>query len=172
LDPEYEGLRDTIFYQIFQNSLVMDSERDAVSYRSVLVQSKVFPVPTIYTLDGIRLRADGVFQSPSHDRLPSRLDYLFGEKSDFGARELRDLELELDMIAKMIECVKREREICLRREEIATEMSEMKSGIAEIERRYGEGGKSKRFRRASELIGEEEDCSPPSSPLEKRRKQF
>ncbi len=89
LPPESEFLRDTIFYSIFQKTLVMDTQRDAIQYYQRLHKEKNYSIPFIYTLDGFRVRGDGIVH-PAGDVLPP-LEYVFGEMSPMNLAEFKNI---------------------------------------------------------------------------------
>jgi hypothetical protein len=153
LHPKDEKLRDTIFYQIFQNSLLLDKETDAVIYRNLLIQNKIFPIPNLYSLDGVCLRGDGLFH-PTQDRLPGKLNYIFGEKSVTDLSEFRNLDRELNLIQEIKSFLQQENEICLQKSQRENAINELHEEIERIENRHGMK-RRKRIRKASELMYEE-----------------
>jgi hypothetical protein len=170
LHQKDEKLRDTIFYQIFQNSLLLETEVDATLYRNLLIQNKIFPIPTLYSLDGCCLRGDGLLSPTTHhqNHLPGKLNYIFGEKSLTDLTEFRNLDRELNLIQEMKLFLQQENEISFQKSQRENVMNELQEEIERIEMRYGMT-RRKKIRKASEIYyQEEEDCSPSQQSRKKK----
>merc|ERR1712000_505023 len=74
----HEGLRDSIFYHVFRGKILMDTDSDAWNYWNSLRTAPTTEMPTIYTLEGSRINANGIVLPG--DNAPKRLDYVFGEQ--------------------------------------------------------------------------------------------
>jgi hypothetical protein len=189
LPPRHESLRDTIFYQIFQNAILVETERDLVAYRSLLLQNKVFPLPNLYSLDGFRSRGDGLVHVPpsQQDRLPGsggsggRLDFVFGESSLTDLTDFRNLDRELAIIAEMKQWLCQEAGISSTRGAREVEIAEIRGEIERIESKYGTrvgtgtGSVSQhsKIKRVSEMMSDgdrDEDISPSERKRQRTRK--
>ena len=91
LDEEMEHLRDTIFYRIFQKSLLFDTFDTAIEYRNLLVKSKR-QAPPLYTRTGERIQADGIFNPGKGNRLPDKLNAQFGAQPDYSYEEFQSIQ--------------------------------------------------------------------------------
>ena len=79
LKPEYEYLRDTLFFNIFSTSILFDDMNAALDYRKYLVQNEIRP-PSMFTLQGTKLTSQAVLDPGPGGTKPDRLDYVFGEQ--------------------------------------------------------------------------------------------
>ena len=79
LEPANEHLRDTIFFNIFRNSILFDELHDALEYRRYLVRNKI-PPPKMYTLGGDVLDATAVLDPNPTSKLPVQQTFVFGEQ--------------------------------------------------------------------------------------------
>lgn len=128
------------------------------------MEENVFPLPTIYSLDGVRLRADGLQQES--DRFSGKLDYIFGENNATDLQEIRNLERELQIIADMKKLVQQENDLSKKIEKIESELSDIQSEINRIERKYGK----RNFRATFELMDEGDPSDAQSRKKQKSRK--
>ena len=78
LPASHEHLRDTIFYNLFHNSIIFDDFTNATAYRREIV-SHGMRVSNIYTLTGERIGSSGVFDPSSKNKLPRALPIVFGQ---------------------------------------------------------------------------------------------
>ncbi len=78
LEPDYEYLRDTLFYNIFGNAIMFDNFKDALEYRKTLVKANQRP-PTLFTLAGEKISQNAVLDPSGNARLPNHLEYVYGE---------------------------------------------------------------------------------------------
>lgn len=79
LKPDLESLRDTLFFNIFNNAILFDDMNSALDYRQYLVQNDIRP-PSMYTLQGTKVTSQAVLDPGPGGMKPSRLDYVFGEQ--------------------------------------------------------------------------------------------
>lgn len=78
LPAALEHLRDTVFYNIYKNSLLFDDVRTANVYRKTLLARKA-QVPTIFTRDGNKIGSEGVLNPrPGQGVLPPTLPSVYG----------------------------------------------------------------------------------------------
>ena len=90
MDPSPYDLRGTVFYNIFKDKIMMDSNKDAEKYIKNLVSERR-TIPTIYTLrEGKCYRGDGLVTA--EDTLPAKLDFVFGEPKGEEVLEVDTLE--------------------------------------------------------------------------------
>lgn len=90
IQEQMEYLRDTIFYSFFGKSILFDDMESATEYRSSLVERGISP-PIIYTMAGERILNSGILDPSKRGRLPSRLDYVFGQQSSTDSKEFKSL---------------------------------------------------------------------------------
>ena len=76
LDAKNEGLRDSLFFQIFKNALLFDDLDSAMDFRRSVIHRDQQP-PNLYTVDGHKVGTDGVLD-PNKGRRPTNLKNIFG----------------------------------------------------------------------------------------------
>lgn len=76
LDAKNEGLRDSLFFQIFKNAILFDDLDSAMEYRRAVIHRDSQP-PNLYTVCGQKVGTDGVLD-PNKGRRPANLKNVFG----------------------------------------------------------------------------------------------
>ena len=91
LPTDKEFLRDSVFYRIFKDIIVMDTYKHASKFWNSLVELPddlaLAEMPTIYTLDGTRIKSDGTLQLRKEGVNTADLSYAFGEMSPLQLEE-------------------------------------------------------------------------------------
>lgn len=104
LDEDNEHLRDSIFFSIFNTSILFDTMAHATQYRKYRIEQKL-TCAVLYSRKGERLDSNGLLDP--RDRLPERQDYVFGEQPMHSTREyaqeLQQTERERDALEAIIE---------------------------------------------------------------------
>jgi hypothetical protein len=86
----YHLLRRKLFHAIFRNKILMDTDKSAKRFIDHLVMQDASDIPIIYTLEGGRFSGDG-FSSPN-DRMPAKLDFVFGAPPSDGQGAVEDIK--------------------------------------------------------------------------------
>ena len=79
LSPENEHLRDTLFWDLLRNTILIDDFPSAIKYRREFIRENRSP-PSIYTMNGDRLDSTAVFL-PSTPFNEGTLSFVFGQLS-------------------------------------------------------------------------------------------
>jgi chromosome segregation ATPase len=99
LDPEHEYLRDTLFFAIFDRTLLFDTAESALSYQKKMIDSKQRP-PTIVTMEGDKFSPDGML-NPSA-KMPRKLPFVFGELPLVRNNSARSFEGQLATLKRLL----------------------------------------------------------------------
>lgn len=102
LDQDNEDLRESIFYSIFENSLLFDDNISAKAYRDWFLQHGRGSMPDIFTKEGVKFDRRGIIWRRNVDD-PTELQYIFGEQNPVDSSEFRNLKRELDDIVCLLE---------------------------------------------------------------------
>ena len=79
LDDKHEYLRELVFYNIFQRTVIIENLEAALKYRKLLIAQKIKP-PPVYTLSGERITSDGVLNPQRNNKIPNELSVVFGQQ--------------------------------------------------------------------------------------------
>jgi hypothetical protein len=91
LRPEHERLRDSVFWAVFKNAILVDDLESAIKYRKYLTDEKR-SCPVIYTLAGDRMETHGMLDPTiGAGRLPENLEYVYGQQSFGNSTACKDL---------------------------------------------------------------------------------
>jgi len=103
LNSEFEYLRDSVFFALFNKALLFDDMESASEYRKALVDKGIHP-PPIYSLSGERFSSQGVLD-PKAGKLPKELQFVFGEQDPTRSADYYTLQLEVDMVQDLLQLV-------------------------------------------------------------------
>lgn len=105
LSMDAEGphdLRGTVFYAIFKNKIIINSNADAEKYLAFLHEERVADKPFIYTLmEGRCYRGDGLVTP--NDTMPAKLDFVFGAPDGTGLRDINAGEIFHILICMLLD---------------------------------------------------------------------
>jgi hypothetical protein len=112
LQREREHLRDTLFYNIYQKSIIFDDMKSALAYRQALIRQEIQP-PTIYTLHGERITGNALLDPSANARLPSTMEFIYGEEplGSTSRSEYNQSEREIELLDDIIALQKRKQDI-------------------------------------------------------------
>ena len=72
-------MRQTVFWILLQNSIVFDTEKDAIAYRQYTLR-KGIRCPSLSSLDGKVIPSSGIMDSTHRQIQDVSLNYVFGSK--------------------------------------------------------------------------------------------
>jgi hypothetical protein len=136
-----EDLRDTVFHSVFRADIVMDSDKAAKKYWESLLRcardhpDRVPVMPTIYTLEGSRILADGRMQCLRET--VEALPFVFGEKSAFTQDEYKNTTAELATIEEILPLLQHREGLRLKAQQLDEMIDEMEVAVREVESRHG-----------------------------------
>jgi chromosome segregation ATPase len=100
LQPQNEGLRDTLFYHMYKDSLLFDSMETALSYKKRCIQQNQI-VGNLYTRQGDRILSNGILISGKSAKLEDsfgRLRCVFGQYVPDNQDEITELERDIQIL--------------------------------------------------------------------------
>jgi chromosome segregation ATPase len=130
LDRDHESLRDTLFFAMFDRTLLFDDKDSALSYQKKKIDMGVRP-PAVLTMQGDRFLGDGVFDPTLRVRKEPQL--MFGEQPFVKREDYMNFKLEVETADKLILLVRKRDEISDRIEELKSEQSDIDCDVSIIE---------------------------------------
>ena len=85
ISPDLEHLRETLFYKIFKEALLVPTKNDIAKVKDFCCEKGDKVPRSIFSSDGYSVSADGLFS-----KMPTHLDYIFGEQNVLASKRYQD----------------------------------------------------------------------------------
>jgi hypothetical protein len=141
LSPEHEHLRDNVFWNIYKQTVVVDTMDDAIALRKIMVAKNTSSA--IFTRRGERLGFDGVMDPGKDSKLPKELPFVYGGPPPQKSGEVVAIEQDLATLGAATELIKMKEALTRKNAELqalAAERREDEVKIEDLKRQLGEFG--------------------------------
>lgn len=120
LDECNETLRESVFYSALKNSILIDTMENAIDYKKELIRANK-TIPTMYTLNGERLGADGILNPGTGGKAPKELNYIFGQQQLTNSIDFKSICYDLEVAHEVIELLKQREQTLNKQKELLKE---------------------------------------------------
>ena len=132
LENENEYLRDSLFFAIFDRTILFADSESALAY-----QRKIFDLgqrpPTLLTMKGDKFRGDGMFDPNLQVRNDKEPQVMFGEQPYRKREDYTNLKIEVEIADNLMSLVQRRDEAVQKHEEYKELQGKINSDIATID---------------------------------------
>lgn len=137
LPRDREQLRDTLFFNIYQKSILFDDMKNALVYRQSLIRQEIQP-PMLYTLRGERITGNALLDPSANAKLPSTLEFVYGEEphGSTSRSEYNQSEREIELLDDIIVLQRRKQEVTEKKRSLLASMSISEDRLLTEIRRY------------------------------------
>jgi hypothetical protein len=167
LERRHEGLRDTVFHSVFRADILIDTDEAAKKYWESLLRcardhpGSVPVMPTIYTLQGSRILANGRVEY--HRETAESLPFTFGEKNTLDLDEHLKISAELATMKEVLAMLRNREDLNERERRLDENIDVREAAVREVENRHGVRAASEEGREGASMRKRRGSAAPEST---------